>query len=426
MNLNEQNAGYSPQDEIDQFVQSILQQMERIGNQSIAADVSIIQQEKRNALRIPLDLILGLRLLKVDGRDVPLPKPVEVKCKDISHGGVLLSSLISLNAKNDIRFALIAPINKETLYCWVEVVWTKKVNNFYNYGCRFVEMPELERKKLVEFVDSEQQRLKSTSQKENSSPEVYCDRFICEEEHMNMFVDYVINRLILPSSQSKTEALPNCWDKKTKIYFQVIKQLNDPEIDEEEFDRLLGMDSTLSKTILEKINFAACGLKTQFHSIKHVLTMLGYKKAKHICFLALLNTVMNTTLGDQVNAALVRGRFSELIASHLGMQEKIKEAYFTGLFSYIMDSLQIKPSQQILDELNLDKELVLALQRQPSKLTSILETVVSYELACWDKCGFYREIIGLRDYDARRLHVNAVSWSSEIMKQYKYLTTACN
>jgi hypothetical protein len=208
LHINEKNAGTYVQGEIDRLVQSILQQMEDVGSQSIADDVSVVQHDKRSTIRVPIELILGLRLMKVENKDVPLPKPIEMKCKDISLGGVLLSSLISLSAP-DVRFALVAPLRDEILYCWVKVTWSKKVGNYYNYGCRFVEMPELEVLKLRFFVACEQQRIEEMRHKNLPELELYRDQFICDERHMSDFVDYVVKHQKLPSYNVRAEALPD-------------------------------------------------------------------------------------------------------------------------------------------------------------------------------------------------------------------------
>ena len=209
VNINEENAGSYIQSEIDRLVEHIIKQMEELGDQSIANDLAnVAAKDKRGAVRVPIDLLLGVRLIQVGGKDVPLPRPVEMKCKDISMGGVQLSSCVNIPG-DDIRFALIAPLRDELLYCWVKVAWTKWDLEYYRYGCKFVEMPEPEEVKLRFFVADEQRRLEELRQQELGRLELYHDKFIADEKHVHAFREYVVMHKHLPESTIRAESLPD-------------------------------------------------------------------------------------------------------------------------------------------------------------------------------------------------------------------------
>ena len=123
-------------------------------------------------------------------------------------GGVQLSSCISIPGE-DVRFALIARLREEILYCWVKLAWIKWDLEYYRYGCRFVEMPELEEIKLRFFVADEQRRLEQLREERSGVIEIYRDTFIADEAHMQIFHDYVIKHQRLPQSSIRAESLPD-------------------------------------------------------------------------------------------------------------------------------------------------------------------------------------------------------------------------
>jgi len=59
----------------------------------------------------------------------------------------------------------------------------------------------------------------------------------------------------------------------------------------------------------------------------------------------------------------------------------------------------------------LDGTISGALQRQPGRLTSILETVIAYEQGDWAKYTIFCQAIALNNTDAKKLYVEAVSWA---------------
>lgn len=200
------------------------------------------------------------------------------------------------------------------------------------------------------------------------------------------------------------------------VYFQLIKELHDPATDPDKIEHIIQKDVSLSYTLIRYINSAAFGLKSKIHSIKHAVTLLGNKRLRDFSTLLLFKSIGDDKPGELITAAIIRGRFAEQIAIRIGLEHQASEAFLIGMFS-LMDALLDRPMKRILSELNLDEDITAALQRQPGKLTSILETVIAYEQASWDKYEIYRQMIGLRDDDAHKMYVKAVEWADEIAKQ---------
>lgn len=194
------------------------------------------------------------------------------------------------------------------------------------------------------------------------------------------------------------------------VYFRLLKELNDPDVGTKRIEEIIQKDLALSYKILKYINSAAHGLAAKISSIKQAVTMLGNEKLSKFVTIVLLKGLGQDKPAELVVTALIRGRFAELIAAATGGKAQSSEAFLVGMFS-LMEALLDQPMQKILGGLPLDGTISGALQRQPGRLTSILETVIAYEQGDWAKYTIFCQAIALNNTDAKKLYVEAVSWA---------------
>jgi c-di-GMP-related signal transduction protein len=197
------------------------------------------------------------------------------------------------------------------------------------------------------------------------------------------------------------------------IYFKLLKELNDPEVGLKRLESIIQRDVSLSYKILKYINSVAFGLREKISSIQHAVAMIGKKKLSKFVTLVLLKGLGEDKPNELIATSIIRGRFAELIAEAIGLNGQAGDAFLAGMFS-LMDALLDRPMNKILAELPLTDGISGALQRQPSKLTSILETVIAYEQGNWDKYDIYRQTIMLDNETARKLYLEAVLWAWNI------------
>ncbi len=197
------------------------------------------------------------------------------------------------------------------------------------------------------------------------------------------------------------------------VYFKLLKELNNPKIGIKRLEEIIHRDISLSYKILKYVNSVGFGLKGKISSIKQAVAMMGNEKLSKFVTLVLLKGLGEDKPSELIVTSIIRGRFSELVAESLGFKDQISDAFLTGMFS-LMDALLDKPMDKVLAELPLNDNISGALQRQPSKLTLILETVIAYEQGNWDKYDIYRQTIKLDDETAKRLYLEAVLWMGNI------------
>ena len=197
------------------------------------------------------------------------------------------------------------------------------------------------------------------------------------------------------------------------VYFKLLKELNNPKIGIKRLEEIIHRDISLSYKILKYVNSVGFGLKGKISSIKQAVAMMGNEKLSKFVTLVLLKGLGEDKPSELIVTSIIRGRFSELVAESLGFKDQISDAFLTGMFS-LMDALLDKPMDKVLAELPLNNNTSGALQRQPSKLILILETVIAYEQGNWDKYDIYRQTIKLDDETAKRLYLEAVLWMGNI------------
>ena len=224
----------------------------------------------------------------------------------------------------------------------------------------------------------------------------------------SLFQGYFFSR---PQLLSTDEISPN-----KLIYFQLLRELQDPFIEAERLEHIIQRDAELTYKIIRYVNSAAFGFKTTIDSLRHAISLVGNQRLKNLTTLILFKVIGHDKPSALATTAIVRGRFAELIALKAGLVDKAGEAFLIGLFSLI-EALVDRPMAKVLAELNLNSEITDALLRKPGKLTSVLEIVIAYEQATWEKYDLYLPMIGLREETVGKLYLEALGWVAEIERQ---------
>ena len=197
------------------------------------------------------------------------------------------------------------------------------------------------------------------------------------------------------------------------VYFQLLKELNDPLVSYDQLERIIQRDVSLSYKILKYINSAALGIRTQISSVRQALAMLGRENMEKFITLVLLKGLSGDKPIELLVTSIVRGRFAELIAAHLRLRGQTSTAFLVGMFS-LAEALLDRSMDKFLSDLALSNDITDALRRKPSALTSILEVVIAYEQANWEKSDDYCRRLGLKSQDVMKMYMDAVVWESHI------------
>ncbi|MEC4721386.1 HDOD domain-containing protein [Noviherbaspirillum sp. CPCC 100848] len=130
--------------------------------------------------------------------------------------------------------------------------------------------------------------------------------------------------------------------------------------DVKQLESVLKRDAALSYKLLRYINSAGFGLGCEIQSLKHAVTMLGYSPLYR--WLALLLATATTTGYSPVlmHAAIVRGRFAELLGSTFLPRQEAENLFVAGMFS-LLDKLLGVPMEDVLEKIQLSESVTQAL-----------------------------------------------------------------
>ena len=127
-----------------------------------------------------------------------------------------------------------------------------------------------------------------------------------------------------------------------------------------ELEKVLQRDAMLSYKLLRYINSAGFGLQIEIESLRHAITMLGYLPLYRWLALLLATTSTAGSSRALLQAAIVRGRFVELLGVGLLPASEAGNLFVVGLFS-LLDQLLGIPMPQLMRQVSLPDAIVQAL-----------------------------------------------------------------
>jgi c-di-GMP-related signal transduction protein len=191
---------------------------------------------------------------------------------------------------------------------------------------------------------------------------------------------------------------------------QLIAQLQSPDAEIDEIEKLVSQNVSLSYKLLRYINSAAFALNNKLTSIKQIVIYFGIQRLKDwVCLIAL--TGNKNKPAELIHTGLVRAKMCELIAEEIGADEK--NTYFiVGLFS-ILDVLLDQSLATILENLPLDTSINQALLELEGDMGKALQCSISCEQCIWDKIKFPEISIARLS----ELHMEATVWSRQSLSE---------
>jgi c-di-GMP-related signal transduction protein len=127
-----------------------------------------------------------------------------------------------------------------------------------------------------------------------------------------------------------------------------------------DLEKVLQRDAMLSYKLLRYINSAGFGLQIEIESLRHAITMLGYLPLYRWLALLLATTSTAGSSRALLQAAIVRGRFVELLGVGLLPASEAGNLFVVGLFS-LLDQLLGVPMPQLMRQVSLPDAIVQAL-----------------------------------------------------------------
>ncbi len=189
-------------------------------------------------------------------------------------------------------------------------------------------------------------------------------------------------------------------------YLQILNEINQPEVDFDELEKVLKQDLSLSYKLLNYLNSPYFGFANKIRSIKHALSLLGIRESKKWLSLFALQILGKDKSQELLAISLIRANSCEMIAPTIGNKNRASEFFLMGLFSMI-DALLDQPLADILAKLPLADDIKTALLGEKNHVWDVYELVVSYEKGDWLNFSKYAAQLGLKEMELLDIFLKA-------------------
>lgn len=165
---------------------------------------------------------------------------------------------------------------------------------------------------------------------------------------------------------------------------RLLQEIYKPQMDFDQVEQLIKIDSSLSYKLLRFINSVAFPVRFSIRSIRQAMALLGQKEMIKWASLVALRNVAYDKPDELLVTAVSRAKFCELVAKETSLRDHSADLFLTGLFS-LLDTFLDRPMDDILSELPLNTAIKKALLGEKNDFYSILELVQLYERGMWDE-----------------------------------------
>ncbi len=162
----------------------------------------------------------------------------------------------------------------------------------------------------------------------------------------------------------------------------LLAELNNDKVKISDLVTDISKDISLCYKILRYINSAHYALVRKVESISEAITYVGTNKLKHWASLIAMSNISNKP-DDLMQLTMTRAYMCEQIAEQLGENDP-QNFFYIGLLS-TLDMLLGLPMNKILETLPLSNSIQNAIMYFDGKEGKVLECVIAYEQADWNK-----------------------------------------
>jgi c-di-GMP-related signal transduction protein len=198
-----------------------------------------------------------------------------------------------------------------------------------------------------------------------------------------------------------------------RIQLQLISAVAAPELDYDAIESLLKQEPSLRYRLLRYLNSPALGLRSEVHSIREALTLLGEREFRRwVSVFAVVAMSAGKPL-ELIRTALTRAYFCEDLSAPAGLREKSFAMFLMGLLS-VSDALLDKPIAEVLKSLPIDAEIKSALCGMENRYRDLCEVLLALERAQWPKLTAITERLGCPEDSIPSSYQSALQKASSI------------
>lgn len=176
-------------------------------------------------------------------------------------------------------------------------------------------------------------------------------------------------------------------------FFQLILAVTKDIPDVDEIQEIIERDASLTYEILRMVNSVHFALRQKTASVKQAIMILGIEQLKRVVYLLSFNDGDSSKNEDILKVSLFRATFcSELLKRAKNITISKSDAYLMGMLS-TLDMMVDATMEEIIREIPVEEEIKEALIKHKGKCGQLLDLVLGYEKAEWDKVSKCAEAI---------------------------------
>ena len=201
-------------------------------------------------------------------------------------------------------------------------------------------------------------------------------------------------------------------DSSQTVLLKILSELQKPNIEFEEIEKVVSQDANLSFKLLQYINSAAFASTRKIGSLREAIVRLGQGKIKQLVNIMSL-TAASDKPSELMQISMIRAKMCELIAQELKLPNA--SSFFTvGLFSTLEAVLDMS-WESLFQTLPLTDDLKNALMRYEGSMGEVLQNTIHYEVGDWQSIE-EKHI----DFDMyQESYLASVGWAGELLRAIK-------
>ncbi len=198
------------------------------------------------------------------------------------------------------------------------------------------------------------------------------------------------------------------------VYGAVLRALSlvREEADLRTIEQAVQSDPALAFKLLRYVNSAAFGLRSEIHSLRDAVNLLGYRPLGRWLGLALVTARVDAGPNSALAAtAITRARIMERLAERTGGDSG--EAFMAGLFSS-MDALLDMPMQRVIETLSPPAGVAAALAERSGAYGAALALAEACERDDTAQLDTLAAAAAIDREQLARIHLHALAWAHKL------------
>lgn len=209
------------------------------------------------------------------------------------------------------------------------------------------------------------------------------------DEARNLGYSYFQGYFFCKPSMLETRDIPG----NKLIQLQLISAVAAPDLNYDAIESLLKQEPSLLYRLLRYLNSPALDLRTEVHSIRHAIALLGENEFRRWVSIFAIVAMSSGKPAELVRTALTRAYFCEDFSAPAGLHEKGFNLFLMGLLS-VSDALLDKPLKDVLAALPIDADIKSALCGGENRYRDLYEVLLALERAEWPKLSAFTQRLG--------------------------------